>query len=152
MNKCFIFLLPILTACATPSNYSGYESEASRMYREANSATHPTDEEINSLSYGKAPKNHDSLFKKIAKDNLKDPGSAQFRNIQKPKKFWGKSLTLNPYWLICGEVNAKNSFGGYTGFDVMAVRQSPDGTIDILPLDSGRTKFTFASEHYPCTK
>ena len=32
--------------------------------------------------------------------SLKDPGSAEFRN----------------QYGICGEVNAKNSFGGYTGF------------------------------------
>lgn len=39
---------------------------------------------------------------------LKDPGSAQFRNVR-----------LVPYGqgsVICGEVNGKNSYGGYVGF------------------------------------
>lgn len=39
---------------------------------------------------------------------LKDPGSAQFRNVR-----------INAYGdgkVICGEVNAKNSYGGYVGF------------------------------------
>lgn len=40
---------------------------------------------------------------------LKDPASAEFRNV----KFYdgsGKPIT-------CGEVNAKNGFGGYGGFE-----------------------------------
>jgi len=37
---------------------------------------------------------------------LKDPDSAQFRNI-----------VILESGTVCGEVNAKNSFGGYTGFD-----------------------------------
>lgn len=38
---------------------------------------------------------------KIVKSTLKDPESAEFRNVKG----------------YCGEVNAKNSYGGYTGFD-----------------------------------
>lgn len=37
----------------------------------------------------------------IVKNSLKDPNSAEFRNINKS----------------CGEVNAKNSYGGYIGFE-----------------------------------
>lgn len=40
--------------------------------------------------------------------NLKDPDSAQFRNVRWERK---QSLVI-----LCGEVNAKNSFGGYVGF------------------------------------
>lgn len=36
----------------------------------------------------------------IVRDNLKDGDSAKFRN----------------QWELCGEVNAKNSFGAYTGY------------------------------------
>lgn len=46
--------------------------------------------------------------KRAVSDDLKDPGSAQFRNVR-----------LVPYSdtkVICGEVNAKNSYGGYAGF------------------------------------
>lgn len=41
-------------------------------------------------------------------NSLKDPGSAQFRNVR-----------LKPYLdgqVVCGEVNGKNSYGGYVGF------------------------------------
>ena len=38
--------------------------------------------------------------------HLRDPGSATFRN-----------LTLFKPTTLCGEVNAKNGFGGYAGFE-----------------------------------
>lgn len=41
-------------------------------------------------------------------ENFKDPGSAQFRNLRVVKFQTGK--------LVCGEVNAKNSYGAYVGF------------------------------------
>lgn len=40
---------------------------------------------------------------------LKDPGSAQFRGIKLLRDDQGKAYGF------CGYVNAKNSFGGYTG-------------------------------------
>jgi len=45
---------------------------------------------------------------RVVADSLKDPGSAQFRKVR-----------LVPYSqraVICGEVNGKNSYGGYAGF------------------------------------
>lgn len=43
------------------------------------------------------------------KERLKDPGSVQLRNVKAIK-------TPDAGTQICGEVNAKNSFGGYVGF------------------------------------
>lgn len=43
------------------------------------------------------------------KNRLKDPDSAQFRNT-----FFHYGSSLVP--VTCGEVNSKNSFGGYAGF------------------------------------
>ena len=40
---------------------------------------------------------------------MKDPASVQFRNV--------RGYNKGGMALLCGEVNAKNSFGGYTGFD-----------------------------------
>ncbi|MGY8590652.1 hypothetical protein QRO08_15945 [Paracidovorax citrulli] len=42
--------------------------------------------------------------------SLKDPDSAKFRNIK-----LAKTDTAGA-WVMCGEVNAKNSYGGYAGF------------------------------------
>lgn len=46
--------------------------------------------------------------KEAVKVNLKDPSSAEFKNIRLVKYLNGH--------VVCGSVNAKNSFGGYTGF------------------------------------
>lgn len=42
---------------------------------------------------------------------LRDPGSAQFRNVQVLQANQG-----NRGYTFCGEVNSKNGFGGYAGF------------------------------------
>ena len=62
------------------------------------------------------------LHKKRIKERLKDPGSAQFRNV---KVYHGVAP------VVCGEVNAKNSFGGYIGFQ----RFISGGTIQVLESD-----------------
>lgn len=52
-------------------------------------------------------------IKSVTSYNLKDPSSAQFRNIRQAK------LTRqdgSEELLVCGEINAKNSFGAYVGF------------------------------------
>lgn len=68
--------------------------------------------------------------KEAIKTKLKDPDSAQFRNVQ-------FHAGIAP--VTCGEVNAKNSFGGYSGYerfiaggDVITVLESEmaDGEMD----------------------
>jgi hypothetical protein len=52
---------------------------------------------------------------------LRDPGSAQFRNV--------RVIGQRPYErAVCGELNARNALGGYTGFQgfVATVRRSGD--------------------------
>lgn len=49
-------------------------------------------------------------------DRLKDPDSARIRNVR---------LMQEGGDLVCGEVNARNSFGGYTGFSHFVIM---DGT------------------------
>ncbi|WP_151832895.1 hypothetical protein [Acinetobacter ursingii] len=63
-----------------------------------------------------------SKTEKLVKEQLRDPESAQFQNVKNG----------------CGEVNAKNSYGGYTGFkkfytkDNQVIIDSNDD--DILPF------------------
>ena len=54
------------------------------------------------------------------KSRLKDPDSAEFRNVFVSSKY-----------AVCGEVNAKNSFGGYTGF----VRFISGGNMQVVESD-----------------
>lgn len=42
------------------------------------------------------------------KSRLRDPGSADFRNV--------RFYSGGPVPVVCGEVNSKNGFGGYSGF------------------------------------
>lgn len=52
--------------------------------------------------------------KKVAAYNLKDPEAAKFRNLRvvtKPAKV--DKTQINTH--VCGELNAKNSYGAYTG-------------------------------------
>ncbi len=46
---------------------------------------------------------------------MKDPDSAKFRN-------WAAYEVSNGDRIVCGEVNAKNSYGAYVGFDPFYVR------------------------------
>ncbi len=48
------------------------------------------------------------LAKQIAVHDLKDPDSAQFRDLV--ARNTGKD------YAVCGEINAKNSYGGYVGY------------------------------------
>lgn len=50
-----------------------------------------------------------SNAKAVVSGSLSDPGSAQFRNVHQGKKAGAEPL-------VCGEVNAKNRYGGYPGF------------------------------------
>lgn len=58
---------------------------------------------------------------------LKDPDSAKFRNwtpFFKTLYNYGVSSVGNyePLWTICVEVNAKNSYGGYSGYSWFYVK------------------------------
>lgn len=66
------------------------------------------------------PGNHQEIEERMIRSRLKDPDSAQFR--------WGESRrdiiqqgfaspTPALVWVTSVAVNAKNSFGGYTGFE-----------------------------------
>lgn len=51
--------------------------------------------------------------KKLAASELRDPASAQFRNVREVTTAAGKA--------VCGEINAKNAYGGYVGFQDFVV-------------------------------
>lgn len=155
--KNYLIILALITGCAKQPKYDymqHYSPNIKAALERANSgkSNYPTEEEIANLKYGKAPQEYKNIFEKIIKQSLKDPGSAKFRNIQKPIKMWGSSTGLVHYWLICGEVNAKNGFGGYAGFEAMGVRYFPNGSeIEIETLsEDGASLFTHAKLEYPC--
>ena len=52
-----------------------------------------------------------SQAQELVTAKLKDPGSAQFRNVKQLRE-----------GVVCGEVNSKNTYGGYAGFSRFVVR------------------------------
>jgi hypothetical protein len=54
----------------------------------------------------------------LVKEQLKDPESAKFRNVRSVP-FMGIGEDVGD--VFCGEVNARNAFGGYSGFSDFAV-------------------------------
>lgn len=63
--------------------------------------------------------------KKAAAYDLKDPASAQYRNVR-------VSDVLPTY--VCGEINAKNSYGGYVGFTPFYYSHD-DGSVVVAKAD-----------------
>ena len=67
----------------------------------------------------KAPPVLMSKAQKSVASKMKDPASAQFRNVV------AKGPNSDPKkWSICGEVNGKNAYGGYSGFTRFAYDES----------------------------
>lgn len=64
---------------------------------------------LTAFAAGKPPKVNESELRKEF-TSLKDQDSAKFRNI----KF--APAEAEDSWVMCGEYNAKNSYGGYAGF------------------------------------
>lgn len=64
--------------------------------------------------------------------NMKDPDSVKIRNLSAGRNEKTKEL------LVCGEVNAKNAYGGYTGFRGFYIRDEevviPGGELEELEL------------------
>jgi hypothetical protein len=74
------------------------------------------------LAVAPATGRQDAQIIAAVKAKLKDPVSAQFRDI--------KRLDNGNY---CGWVNAKNSYGGFTGFSVFYVRHDTNEVVLLTP-------------------
>lgn len=60
------------------------------------------------LTAGCTPAEHKAAEEAV-RQSMKDPDAAQFKNIKSVK-------TLKAIPVVCGEVNGKNSYGGFVGF------------------------------------
>lgn len=87
----------------------------------------------------------DEQFIKIAKEDvaqsLKDPSSAQFRNMRFVANKDDVGSTSSGY--VCGELNGKNSFGAYVGFEriYVYVKAEPRWVIPLLGLSYSTSDF-----------
>lgn len=62
--------------------------------------------------------------RQVVLDALRDPVSAEFRSV---RRSWSPSGSAT----FCGEVNARNGFGGYTGFQRFISGVSPTGRTSV---------------------
>lgn len=95
----------VLSGCAGGANY------VDPMQRLRNSSMAVVDayaESVTSYLTKRSVADALAAAKEAAANNLKDPGSAQFRNVR--VVMYGNSK------IVCGEINGKNSYGGYVGF------------------------------------
>lgn len=67
--------------------------------------------------------------KTAIEDDLRDPASARYRNLSAYNIGAGETL-------LCGEVNAKNGFGGYAGFGVFEATFNSAGQMENLVVDA----------------
>lgn len=85
-----------------------------------------------------------SLSQQAIAHDLKDPASAQFRSLRTYALANGERIT-------CGEVNGKNSFGAYVGFQPFYVRHFKG---QVLSKDAGSpaTGYVSASITQACAE
>ena len=78
----------------------------------------PSTKEMAAASYGERPVNYGKTIKEYMEVHLKDPESAQFK-VSEPATGWWQDTVFGKKhygWRILVLVNAKNSFGAFTGF------------------------------------
>lgn len=73
-----------------------------------------TASEVSAATYDPLPDDYQAQIKNLILDSLKDPDSANFK-FSPPKKGYTES-TRHFAYIVPVSVNAKNSYGGYTGF------------------------------------
>lgn len=81
------------------------QAEAARLKLEADLRKESNDSRATVLA------EREARYKQRVLERLKDPTSAQFRGLR----------FVNGDTVLCGEVNARNSYGGYVGFVAFVV-------------------------------
>jgi hypothetical protein len=79
----------------------------------------PTSEEMASADFGTCPENYQAMVQNFMSSRLKDPYSAVYRFTEPRHGFLREGAIqgnkLHFGWFVQVGINAKNSYGGYTG-------------------------------------
>jgi len=81
----------------------------------AGCAFRPTHEELRNADYGRYPLEYERIIETRMFEILKDPSSAQYKFLGTPERAWLGVGGRQFGYAVCVYINAKNSFGGYTG-------------------------------------
>ena len=97
-------------------------------------ASAPTEDDIRNADYGLevTASSCISIAQRFIKNKMKDPNSAQFSGVQCYKGWEGNvpivGVPATYGYRFVGEINARNSFGGYTGFSPFSGIVKNDGS------------------------
>ena len=106
--------------------------------------------------YGRYPKDYQQHIRGYLDENLRDAGSAKIRITTPPRKVLRLSnqgvqgsgrAGWDAFYLACADVNAKNAYGGYTGWQTHRYRFHKGGLVEdeknlsVYDPDFGGTDF-----------
>ena len=108
--------------------------------------------EVRAENYGEYPKDYQQRIRQYLDNTLLDAGSARVRFTTPPRKvlqLWRTQAGLQSkaYYAACVEVNAKNAYGGYTGWQTHRYRFHKGGLMEdeknlsVYDPDFGGTDF-----------
>lgn len=83
-------------------------------------ARRPTEEQIRTANYGPYPSDYESIVYGFMERILKDPDSARYKFRTPVIRGYAGSPSRFGY-VVCVEINAKNSFGAYTGYRLQLI-------------------------------
>ena len=121
------FLVPIsiaiaLTGCASPSGV--YQNPTQNLRALSMKEVRGYATEIQLFFEKNGQEKTITAAQDAAKKGLKDPDSAKFQNLRIADFDGGK--------VVCGEINAKNSYGGYVGYKRFVAGTSVATISDLL--------------------
>lgn len=111
MNKrIFIALFAVIwiSGCVVPPGGGDYQSPSDELSALSISHAQEYASDTNSYYLKNGEEKTIAAAKAVVKQSLKDPDSAKFQNV--------RVVDYNDGKVVCGEVNAKNSYGGYVGY------------------------------------
>jgi hypothetical protein len=85
------------------------------------SNSRPVSETVDTVNadYGQYPHEYVASIKAWAQTNLKDPESARYGHISRPRQeYVVENLQALFGYSVCAAINAKNSYGGYAGSEI----------------------------------
>ena len=127
MKKIILFLTAAsLVGCSVPQNQYNKNLYPNVKYRDSIDMSRGEVELISIEVTDFLKENSEEVTVDKAKTTvanlLKDPESAQFRNVKlveykgRPRFTNGAVVSPKEGYVVCGEINGKNSYGGYVGF------------------------------------
>ena len=96
----------------------------------------PSATELANADYGPYPAEYEQVIKRHLDFVLKDPDSAKINIVKRPSTGWSGLGGRKYGWIVCAEVNAKNSYGGYTGSRLSFFMLKNDSVIQYMISDN----------------